>query len=218
MPGIKNLRLPVTCVSKKHWTNGILDDIMEVITWSCEAAFRGKHPSTRHDGSAFTQTDHKRKKMADKTLGFRGVLVEIRADWVWYVSALRFPAHNLKAGCCWKCAATPENIRETSAAAPWRNQLLNHWECVARWLQRGKTTSPIFAAPTVTVDICLIDWLHAMDKGVAASFLGNLLWMMMPLMRSKTWQQNAATCLNGYLPGMRPMGQQIASPTSCLRC
>ena len=38
---------------------------------------------------------------------------------------------------------------------------------------QGKSPSPLFEAPWVTVDIFRRDWLHASDQGVAADFAGN---------------------------------------------
>ena len=185
LPGVAKLRLPITCVSKKFWTKESQDDLMAIITWSCDAAFRGVHPTARHDGAAFIHPrgDGKRKKTAGKSLGYQAALVEIRADWSWYQSALRFPAHNTKLGCCWKCSATPQTMRRNDLHAEWRQHPLTHWDNLRRWLEQGRGVSPIFSAPTVTIDICQIDWLHAMDKGVAASFLGSLLWMLLPLLR-----------------------------------
>ena len=179
LPGVPKLRLPLTAVSKRFWRKETLDDIMAIMAWSCEQAFLGLHPTQRHDGSAFNAAhgDAKRKKMASKPLGFQGFLEEVRADWAWYQSALRFPAHNTKLGCCWKCGATPMTIRQTGLNAEWRCGV-----------------SPLFSAPTASVDICMIDWLHVMDKGMTASFLGNLLWLIMPLLRGNNLAERCS-CL-----------------------
>ena len=45
-------------------------------------------------------------------------------------------------------------------------------------MRKGCTINPIFAVSGITLEIFRIDWLHAVDLGVGADFLGNLLWMI----------------------------------------
>ena len=45
-------------------------------------------------------------------------------------------------------------------------------------MRKGCMINPIFAVSGITLEIFRIDWLHAVDLGVGADFLGNLLWMI----------------------------------------
>ena len=77
--------------------------------------------------------------------------------------AFRFPQHNEKLGCCFKCRVCPYGIRDTSSAAPWHTQRLGHWDLLQRLIEQGKGVSPIFSAPGVTTDIVKIDWMHIVE-------------------------------------------------------
>ena len=92
----------------------------------------------------------------------------------------RLPAWNSKEGCCWRCTATPDDIRQCGSDAPWRqdSQRLGHWGLLQRMHLQGKAISPIFSFPAFRTNCFLIDWLHAVDLGVCAEFLGNLFYML----------------------------------------
>lgn len=181
MPGIPKLRIPITGVSKKFWVkHETMDDLMAVVQWSAEHLLLGTYPTSRHDGSAWMAGDKNRKKLAGKSLGIQACCVEVRADWAWYQSCLRFPQWNENEGCCYKCWATKKNLREVGADAPWRSQPLSHWDLVQRWLAKGCGICPLFSCPGVTILTCIVDWLHCMDLGVAAVFLGNLFYLICP--------------------------------------
>ena len=51
-----------------------------------------------------------------------------------------------------------------------------------RQLEQGKKTSPLMAAPGVTTKIFRRDWLHIVDQGVGADFLGNCFKTFLPFM------------------------------------
>jgi hypothetical protein len=106
-----NLRLPLTGLSRKQISEHTFDDIMEVLVWSLRHCYAGTFPRCRHDGAAFSKSDQKRKKLYEKSdyqLGIRGTLVEVRGDWKMYQEIFKFPAWNMKVGCCWRCKATPD--------------------------------------------------------------------------------------------------------------
>ena len=48
--------------------------------------------------------------------------------------------------------------------------------------------NPIFRVAGITLEIFRIDWLHAVDLGVGADFLGNLLWMIAEKMAAPNQQ------------------------------
>ena len=58
--------------------------------------------------------------------------------------------------------------------APWRTDRLGHYGFLAKQLARGAVITPIFSAPYVTTRTIRRDWLHSVDMGIAADFLGNL--------------------------------------------
>ena len=103
-------------------------------------------------------------------------MAEVRGDWACFKSTFRLPAWNELAGCCWRCGVTPPGIRECSSSASWRRQELTHWDLCQRILGQGRTLSPLFTAPAFRSSCILLDWLHCVDQGVAADFLGNLFW------------------------------------------
>ena len=71
-------------------------------------------------------------------------------------------------------------VRDCSTNARWRRDPLSHWQVLQRIIENGQRISPIFEAPWVRTSIFRIDWLHCSDQGVAADFLGNLFWMVLP--------------------------------------
>lgn len=59
-------------------------------------------------------------------------------------------------------------------AAAWRQRPMSNDDLLQFILENGATISPIFSVPGVTNHIFRIDWLHCVDQGVAADFLGNI--------------------------------------------
>jgi hypothetical protein len=195
LPGLKGpnrlLRIPLACLTKKFVIKEeTFDDILEVIAWSFRVSSVGLFPATRHDGACFLKSDLWRSKRALRPLGSSGILTEIRGDWVFYKSCFRLPAWNENAGCCWRCDATPQDIRDCSLDAAWRTSRLSHWDFIARLILQGKTMSPILRAPCVEISCFKIDWLHTMDIGVAADVLGNILLMLLPKMGGASASEN----------------------------
>lgn len=182
MPGLPEasheLRLPIVALNKKFvLADGTFDDICTVIAWSFKQCALGTMPSVRHDGSAWHQTDAKRKRLAGKTFP-RAILAEVRGDWSFYKQCFRFPQHNEVAGICFKCAATRSNYKDCSLTAPWRVQRLTHWQLIERMLLAGIAVSPLFDAPFLTTACFLLDWLHVFDLGVTPNFLGSMLLLI----------------------------------------
>ena len=171
----KTLRIPLTCINKDHCTPGTetIDDILAIVSWSFQCLASGAMPACRHDGTAFGRSDSKRAKWAGKAVA-KTVLCEVRGDWAFYKKAFRFPQHNEVQGCCWRCRVTPASFRDVGASAPWRTDRLSHWDFLVRLAQNSLTPSPLFSCPYITTDCFLLDWLHCMDLGVSADWLGSL--------------------------------------------
>ena len=101
--------------------------------------------------------------------------MEVRGDWSFFQSVFSFPGWRNKGGCCWKCPAQLADIADASSAAPWRQTRYSHWD-VLQIMANKKGISPLFSCPFLTVSCFRIDWLHCCDLGVAADFVGNVLY------------------------------------------
>ena len=77
------------------------------------------------------------------------------------------------------CNCTKETMRDCSATAPWRMGRCNHFELLARIDKKSKGCSPLFPCPCLTGACFKVDWLHAVDIGVAADFIGYVFYMIM---------------------------------------
>ena len=51
---------------------------------------------------------------------------------------------------------------------------------MAEIIRKGRRISPLFAVPGMSAEICRIDWLHVVDQGIAAEYLGNLFLLLAP--------------------------------------
>lgn len=170
----KEFRVPLAVIHKHHTiTTKTFDDIFDVIVWSLRSMANDTFPEARHDSLPWQQEDSFRKKHAKQPIGAKSILCEVRGDWKCYAECFRLPAWNRKTGCCWRCKATPADIRNCSSDANWRIDRLSHFELIQRILQEGKSLCPIFSAPFFHVRIFRIDWLHVADQGVTADFIGN---------------------------------------------
>ena len=151
------------------------DDILAVVTWSLKCLAAGKYP--QHDGSEWLQSDSARRRKASSDLPLRAVLVEVRADCKFYKEVFNFPSWNQRSGICWQCTCTPQQLREVGETASWRDSASrrSHWDMMLRIRSSGANTSSLFAAPWVCTEIFKVDWLHAVDQGIAADFAGNFL-------------------------------------------
>ena len=178
LPGIDtDMRIPLVAMPKDFFlkANATYDQLLEVVAWSFDILLSGKFPSKRHDGTPFRKNDVQRQKYKDLSLQ-RSILTEIRGDWAFYKHQLRLPGWREKAGCCWRCNCTKEQVAEVHSEAAWRKPeaRLSHQDVLLRALEKGKTVSPMFAIPFCIVELCMIDWLHAVDLGVCPEFLGSI--------------------------------------------
>jgi len=150
LPGLMGrnaeMRIPFTGLNKRYFTadHGTIDDFMSIFSWSMRALFEGIFPTVDHLGQPL---HGRRKKMGGKSLGVRGILVEVRGDWSYFKSAFRLPQHNQTSGLCWLCSATPVDIRTPGSHAHWRQQRMSHFACLQRMQSEGNSISPIFSIP-----------------------------------------------------------------------
>lgn len=187
----QNLRLPVAALPHravvKHNT---YDDIMSVMAWSFRSLAAGVFPPKMHNGQEFKEPF--RQKLSGTKMQARGILVMVKGDWKFFKDCFRFPQFNEKGGCCWKCRATPDSIKEVGAAASWRTQRLTHFEFLASMSARGVAPSPLFGAPFLVTNCFMVDWLHCTDQGVGADFLGNCLRALIDKMPGNNMQERVA--------------------------
>ena len=177
----RKMRIPL-CVFDASWRakGATWDDVLEVMRWSLRQAAIGRWATRRHDGSGWLRSDAWRAKHAGEAIGCRGILTLVTGDGKMYKDLFRFPAHNENAGICWMCSATPITFKQTALDAPWRNERLQHWGLVARMRGRGLALCPLFNAPCFRAGVCRVDWLHAMDLGVTADWIGQCIVYLLP--------------------------------------
>jgi hypothetical protein len=179
-------RCPITGIPKDLMVKGrTVRSIMEVVVWSLQMLMLGVWPTRRHDGSAWAPSDPS-AQLAGTSLGCRGLVVEIRGDWAWFKETLGLPGWQEKAGCCWRCPITLKDLREVGEQAAWRTSRLSHDELLQRVRSRGLEPSPLLGLPGVTNEVVLPDWLHAVDLGIGADIVGNLLWAALPKLPGDT--------------------------------
>ncbi len=175
------LRVPLAAVEKKHVAEGeTYKDIMDIICWSFRMLAIGANPTRRHDAAEWQAADHKRRAVANKPLGYKAFLCQVRGDWAFFRGTFDFPACNKKDGCCWLCRATPETLRETGLNATWRSARLTHEMLLARLAEQGRQPSPLFHLPGVTNQTFKPDWLHTLDLGVGSDGVANIFWVLLP--------------------------------------
>ena len=177
-----NARVPLQALEHRFMIKGggTIDDVLAVITWSLRYAFLGTFPVQRHDGLPWTAQDTWRKKLAGSG-SVRSTLVRVTGDWKMYKEIFRFPQHNERGGICWLCTATPTTFKDASANAAWRHERLDHWGSLQRIFAAGKSPCPLLSLPHFdTPLVCRIDWLHALDLGVSADWIGQFFVYLLP--------------------------------------
>ena len=172
------LRVPFTCAQLKHiLTDRTFEAIVEVFCWSMECLAVGRKPTARHDFSPWLKSDAKRRVSPDRavSLGVQAVLVEIRADWIFFNKLLKFPAYNHGDGLCWLCKCTNKRMRVLdTASAHWRFERLLPGEFIAWCLRQKRPVSQLFSLPGVGPEICFPDWMHSGDLGVGQDVAGHV--------------------------------------------
>ena len=109
-------RIPICCLeAKRNAGEETCLAICQVIAWSLRKLGEGIYPTERHDGEPFhSKKDAERRKLAGKPMPAKACLLEMRSDWDWNCKWYGTPANNQKCGCCWLCAAKPENWKSLS--------------------------------------------------------------------------------------------------------
>ena len=77
--------------------------------------------------------------------------------------------------------STPK-VHEAAEDADWRHNRYNTQQFLEFLLSHGRAVSPIFSVFGVFSYLFRIDWLHAVDQGVGADFLGNLFALLVSIL------------------------------------
>ena len=65
---------------------------------------------------------------------------------------------------------------ETGLDAAWRTERRSWQGLLAKILTSGENVSPLLMVPFAAMRILMLDWLHCVDLGVAAEFIGQMVW------------------------------------------
>ena len=133
----------------------------------------GTWPTSRHDGSPWQVSDKYRRGFAGD-MGVRSLLVQSRGDWAWLKEMFGFPSWASKQ-LCWLCEADKyeKPYTDFGMSAAWRSARRSPAHFVAHQRSQGVQRSPLFDCPGFSLNMVVIDMLHACDLGVAQVALGN---------------------------------------------
>ena len=170
----KDFRVPFTVIQGAwHFNYETKKAILEVLLWSLDCLKKGKYPTCRHDGTSWGAQDKKRSGLQG-SLPAKGILCEVRGDWDWLNSWLNFPTWNTGSGMCWLCEAKHINYKNWGPND--RKAGLDKAKFVERVQNMGKQLCPFWEWPElIPSELCLPDWLHAVDQGIGADIASQIL-------------------------------------------
>lgn len=173
LPPNGTLRIPLCCIPK-HWCiKGVtLSKMLGILSWSFIHLANCTWPSARHDGSFWHPGDKKRSTFNGKALPFTAFLLEVRGDWAMRKEVFQFPGWRDKQGCCHLCLCKPIEIRNFESCKAF--DPLDHFTLLQSISNSGIDINELFQTPGLTSKQFLLDWLHIVDLGVAADFMGNV--------------------------------------------
>ena len=77
--------------------------VMEMLNWSFCALASGAFPAVRHDGSAFSEMDERRRSLAGLPLAAAAAVQQIKGDWAEFSHTLGFPTwRHAEHPCLWR--------------------------------------------------------------------------------------------------------------------
>ena len=173
-------RIPIRCLDARMIGAPTIKAMCEIIHWSLDSLAKGKFPEARHDGSPWLASDSNRKSVKGSTMPGKAVLLQIRSDWDWNQKVFGAPQWNELKGCCWLCAAKPDNWKALSQNMARHDQSLDKAAFLELLRERGKEMNPLFQLPNVSNDTMMPDWMHCVDEGVGAMAAGQVLKELLP--------------------------------------
>ena len=127
------LRKRILCkCSCKGWET--LHAVMAWLGWCCEVLSEGRHPMCRHDGLPWSEAeDADRAQKAGTSLGFKAVVLQLRADWAEIAHTLQVPQWSSVFNPCFLCTTTSEDLYSKIADCgpshdAWPPKLAEHFE------------------------------------------------------------------------------------------
>ena len=191
----KNLRQPLFVVRKGRLCDCgcggycSLQEIFGVISWSMQCLLRGRSPSSRHDGSAWTREDLEHRMPRDQDIP-QAALTQIRGDWEWLESCFRIRSVNAQIF-CWMCDTTtspgPNCYHDFTPTAAHRATAITHEQYITACAVEGQSPSTILRSPGARMDYLAVDSMHAADLGCFQDALGSLFYLEID---NKQWHRN----------------------------
>ena len=121
--------------------------LMTLLHWGCLHMARGVWPSTRHDGTPFTEADGARAAVSGARFGWRGVVLFVKCDMAEYVTSFGFASWSAAASPCPMCHCSHEDWGQIAGISlvdlPWRPKTFAEYQqacCACERLVR--ITSP----------------------------------------------------------------------------
>lgn len=188
----KDLRVPFTVLQTAfHFEYETKAAILNILLWSLDCLKQGRYPTCRHDGSPWGPKDKARSGLQGR-LPAKGILCEIRGDWDWLNSWLNFPTWNTGSGMCWMCHAKHSDFKDFGPND--RRAGLDKAIFVQRIEALGKELCPFWSWPEFfPAEMCLPDWLHAVDQGIGADIAGQILLELAKAKPERTLKLQVAT-------------------------
>ena len=153
--------------------------INDVLGWSFECLAKGRFPTCRHDGSAWTPHDRKNRILLTCPLP-KAALLQLRGDWEWITQCFRFRTASQNEF-CWMCQACqapgPNCYLAMSANADYRRTLITHQAYFELCAMLGFEPSAIFRAPGFVLEYATVDSMHSGDSGAFADATGTVFWL-----------------------------------------
>ena len=158
-----------------------LNALLDFFVWSLKLLYVGRKPTTRHDGTPFTQYDRiagRLKSYSDDMFGYFGHLMEIRGDWMNYKTLFGikgWASQNI----CWACSANKSSTPfwDCTSKALWRSQRYTTMAFLKLMRQNGIAQNVLFDAPGFILSFIMVDVLHCLDLGVSQEAIGNLFYL-----------------------------------------
>ena len=169
-------RFVITIIRKSDMLPGTMDAIFRIIAHSFNALLLGETPGETADGHPLAGGG---VPLAD---GWCGALCQIRGDWQFYAETFHVPTWNGAERMCWLCKASNTNRHlswtDCRSCAGWRDTLWTH-ETYMDHLRLVGLPIPILLMSVIglRLECLMIDVLHAVDLGLAAHIIGNIMWI-----------------------------------------
>ena len=90
------------------------------LRWSFVSLLQGSHPTARHDGSAWLDSDAGRSSFAGEQLGGKGVCLFVKGDWAELVQRWGFFSWQSNSNPCPHCFTSAEQLYTTRGFSPLR--------------------------------------------------------------------------------------------------